>query len=92
MENGWKMEDGKWKPDSSPLCVLLGSRGEVRQVGLSEESPYRTLPTSGLVGPARMASWHSLSVIEVRSLRQLPLVDTALERAFEQQTSIGAEG
>jgi len=21
MENGWKMEDGKWKPDSSPFGV-----------------------------------------------------------------------
>jgi len=89
MENGWKMENGN---RIHHPCVLLGSRGEVRQVGPSEESPYPTLPTSGLVGPAGMASWHSLSVIEVRSLRQLPLVDTALERAFEQQTSIGAEG
>src|SRR6516165_7951181 len=50
----WKM-DGKWKMENGNRihhpCVLLGSRGEVRQVGLSEESPYRTLPTSGLVGP-----------------------------------------
>jgi hypothetical protein len=22
MENGWKMEVGKWKTDSSPLCVI----------------------------------------------------------------------
>ena len=22
MENGWKTEDGKWKTDSSPLCVV----------------------------------------------------------------------
>jgi hypothetical protein len=36
MENGWKMEDGKWKPENRihHPCVLLGSRGEVRQASL----------------------------------------------------------
>ena len=38
MENGWKMEDGKWKPETGNRfhhpSMLLGSRGEVRQVAV----------------------------------------------------------
>jgi len=46
MENGsWKMETGFIHP-----CVLLESRGEVRQVGPSEETPYPTLPQADLQG------------------------------------------
>jgi len=45
----WKM-DGKWKMENANRIhhpgVLLGSRGEVRQVCPSEESAYPTLPTS----------------------------------------------
>ena len=48
----WKM-DGKWKMENGHhSCGLLGRRGEVRQVP-SLESAYPTLPTSGVVGPAR---------------------------------------
>jgi hypothetical protein len=48
MENGWKMEDGKWNPDSSPLCVARKPwRGSPS--GPSEETADPTLPTSGLL-------------------------------------------
>ena len=45
--------DGKWKMENGHhSCGLLGRRGEVHQVP-SLESAYPTLPTSGVVGPAR---------------------------------------
>jgi hypothetical protein len=43
MENGW--ENGSWKPETGFIhpCVLLGSRGEVRQAGPSEELTASTV-------------------------------------------------
>src|SRR5215469_519904 len=48
MENGWKMEDGKWIHHS---CVLLGSRGEVAKrpfrVALSSSRLIQRFPEAG---------------------------------------------
>ena len=45
MENGWKMEDGKWKPASSPFGVAR-KPWQDSPGGRSEEAAYPTLPAS----------------------------------------------
>ena len=49
--NGKWMENGSWKMETGFIhpCVLLGSRGEVRQVAFPRSLLYPTLPASGLI-------------------------------------------
>ena len=64
MENGWKMEDGKWKPETGFITFGVarkpwrGSPG-----GRPDEAAYPTLPASGHL--ARLALRGSTSVVQL---------------------------
>ena len=81
MENGWKMEDGKWKPDSS-LFGVAGKPWRDSPGGRSEEAAYPTLPASGhLARLALRGSTSGLLVIRQMTLTRSKVVGNLRQRA-----------